>query len=129
MLNINPDIICTMLPKMREFHGKEGMDLTQGAPADVDPDSDFQILEDDEGDLTYSELEKAITDLEPDQQVALVTLMWIGRGDYTVEEWNVAYKEAARNFNNRTAQYLLTKPLIADYLEEALRLLGYACED
>lgn len=130
MLNINPEIICAMLPKMREFHAKEGMDLNEGKSFQYqESDFDFQILEDDEHDLTYNELEKTISDLEPDQQAALVALMWIGRGDYTKEEWNAAYKEALRNLSPRTAEYLLTKPLIADYLEEALRLFGYSCEE
>jgi len=32
-------------------------------------------------DPTYAELKTTIDDLEPDQQIRLVALMWLGRGD------------------------------------------------
>ena len=40
-----------------------------------------------------------------------------------------ARQEAARLHNNRTAAYLLTKPMLGDHLEEGLSQFGYSCED
>jgi len=37
-------------------------------------------------DFAYEELKTTIEDLEPDQQVCLVALMWLGRGDFTLED-------------------------------------------
>ena len=38
-------------------------------------------------------------------------------------------EEAARAHNQRTAEYLLGMPLVADFLEEGLSMLGYSCEE
>jgi hypothetical protein len=64
-----------------------------------------------------------------DEQVDLVTLAWIGRGDGTIEDWNELRTEAARVHNNRTARYLLGLPLLSDYLQEGLSQFGRSCSD
>ena len=79
-------------------------------------------------DDSYSELVSTINDLEPDQQISLVALMWLGRGDYTFDEWNEALAQAADVHNERTADYLIATPLLSDYLEEGLSIHGYSDE-
>jgi hypothetical protein len=54
--------------------------------------------------------------------------MWLGRGDFGIEQWESALAEAQRDWTTRTADYLLTTPLVAEYLSEGLSLLGYDCE-
>jgi hypothetical protein len=94
---------------------------------------EFQMLGDDAADDSvdgqdpaYAELKATIDDLEPDQQVSLVSLMWLGRGDYAVDEWARALADARGSWNERTADYLIGTPLLADYLREGLDQLGYA---
>ena len=49
-------------------------------------EEDFmQILADHQNDLTYLELKDTIENLEPDQQMQLVALMYLGRSDFG--EW------------------------------------------
>jgi hypothetical protein len=55
-----------------------------------------------------------------DEQVDLVTLTWLGRGDGTLADWDELRAEAARVRNKRTASYLRGESLLPDYLEEAL---------
>jgi hypothetical protein len=55
-----------------------------------------------------------------DEQVDLVTLTWLGRGDGTLADWDELRAEAARVHNKRTASYLRGESLLPDYLEEAL---------
>ncbi len=55
--------------------------------------------------------------------------MWLGRGDFDIEEWGTALAEARSNRNARTASYLLGTPLVADYLQEGLSLHGYSCDE
>jgi hypothetical protein len=55
-------------------------------------------------------------------------LHWLGRGDYTAEDWPNVREEAARARNQNTAGYLLGMPLLGDFLEEGLGLLGHSCE-
>jgi hypothetical protein len=55
--------------------------------------------------------------------------MWVGRGDYEVDEWDTAVAQAAESANDRTADYLIGTPLLGDFLAEGLSLLGYEDPD
>lgn len=125
---VNPDIVCQVIMGIREFQAKEDVVLHEAAD-DASADWALQVLADHGDDLTYDETKTAIDDLEPDQQVALVALMWIGRGDFLESEWEEAFAAAEEHWNQRTAEYLLATPLADDYLEEGLALLGYSCEE
>jgi len=67
-----------------------------------------------------------LSDLE---RVELLALAWLGRGDYTKEEWREVLEEARRVHDEKETQYLIGTPLLADYLEEGLSELGYSLED
>lgn len=127
MLNLNPDTVCFLIAKARTFHSKEDVVLPDVTDSPAD-DWGRQVLADHGGDSTFQEFKSAVDDLEPDQQAALVALLWLGRGDYSFEEWKDAVKEARRNRTEYTAEYLIAHPLLADYLLEGLNLHGYACE-
>ncbi|MCR4283373.1 MAG: DUF3775 domain-containing protein, partial [Bauldia sp.] len=62
-------------------------------------------------------------------QIDLVAIAWLGRGDYTAADWASVRAEAAGAHNRNTANYLLGMPLLGDYLEEGLTLLGRSCEE
>lgn len=64
-----------------------------------------------------------------DEQIDLVALAWLGRGDGALDDWADLRAEAARAHNNRTAAYLLGMPLLGDYLEEGLSQFGHLQED
>jgi hypothetical protein len=127
MLEMNPDIVCTIIERAREFHAKEEVVIPEepGSPAD---DWALQVLADHADDLTYQDLKTQIDDLDPEQQVQLVALMWMGRGDYEADEWDTALSEAKDNWTPTVAEYLIATPLVADYLSEGLDMLGYSCE-
>jgi len=76
-----------------------------------------------------SELSTFIRGLNVDEQVDLVALMWLGRGDSDIENWRELRSEAAQAHNNRTAAYLIGTPMLGDYLEEAMSQFGMAPED
>ena len=67
--------------------------------------------------------------LSVDEQIDLVTLMWLGRDDYTADDWDSVREEATRAHNERTGEYLLGTPNLGDLLEEGLSMLGYSCEE
>ena len=64
-----------------------------------------------------------------DEQIDLVALMWLGRGDGDLDNWRELRSEAARAHNNRAGSYLIGTPMLADYLEEALSQFGKSFED
>ena len=127
MLEVNPETICFLIDKAREFHAKEAVVLPD-APDSPTEDWGQQALADHEGDLTLQEFKATFANLEPDQQQVVVALMGLGRGEFDVEEWEAALEEASREWNDTTAEYLMAHPLLADYLSEGLDLLGYRCD-
>jgi hypothetical protein len=124
MLNINPDTVRFIIDKTNEFQAKEGVTIPE-TPLSPSDDWAQQILADHSDDPVLREIRDAIEDLEPDQQVELVALAWLGRGDYDPSEWDAAVEEARESWNARTADYLIGTPLVGDYLADALSLLGY----
>ncbi len=127
MLDLNPEIVCFIIDRAHAFQVKEQVVIPE-EPTNPGDDWGRQVLADHSSDLTYLELKSTIEDLEPDQQVTLIALMWVGRGDYDVKNWETAVQDAQDSWNTRTANYLIGTPLLADYLSEALDLLGYSCE-
>ncbi len=127
MLGINPDNVCFIIEKAHEFHAKEEVVIPENSDY---PEDDWarQVLADHASDPCYQELKYVIDSLPPAQQIELVALMWLGRGDFSVEEWSSALVEARNSHTPRTADYLIGTPLVADYLQEALSQFGYSCD-
>ncbi len=130
MLHIGLDFICFLMLKAREFQAKEQVVIPE-MPNSPSDNWALQTLADHADDLSLQEVQSSILDLDPEQQAELIALMWLGRGDYSLEEWAIALQEARRYYaeHRNTAQYLLAHPFIADYLEEGLIAHGYSCEE
>jgi Protein of unknown function (DUF3775) len=127
-LAISPEKVSYIIVKAREFDAKDV--VTDPDPAsNASDDAMLSVLEDHQDDPVVAELRGAIGALNEDEQIDLVTLAWLGRGDGGVEDWNDLRAEAARAHNKRTASYLLGIPLLADFLEEALSELGISLEE
>ena len=124
MIDLNPESVRSVINHAREFQGEASME-SETAPESLADDQAFEQLTEYQGDERYTELRNIIEDLEPDQQRTLVALMWIGRGDYTLDEWDEALGYAAEADSVSTADYLIATPLLADYLAEGLSLHGY----
>jgi len=128
MLELSADIVRFIIERAREFHAKEGVVIPDSSNSAGD-DWAMQVLANHSDDYTYQELRNVINDLEPDQQVQLIALTWLGRGDFVEDEWAEAVAQAGERWNTRTAEYLLATPLLSDYLQEGLSLLGYATDE
>lgn len=124
MISVNPEIISRLIDLSRAFHAKEQVVIPQ-EPNSPSDDWALQVLADHEDDEYYAEFESIIDDLEPDQQQQVVALMWLGRGDAALEEWSDLLKQASEQWNERTAEYLIAHPFLAEYLQEGLDLHGY----
>ena len=128
-LSISTEKICFVVLKAREFDVKDvdtSFDDDGSNPAD---DAMTEVLEDRPDDPVDQELVAFIEAMSEDEQVDLVTLTWLGRGDGGLEVWDDLRAEAARVHNRRTASYLLGIPLLPDFLEEALAAFGRSCEE
>lgn len=127
MLDLNPETVYFIIHKAREFQISDETELPEDPAGSDDWDEDAFSAHVD--DPAFLELKTTIEDLEPDQQVSLVALMWVGRGDYTLDEWDRALAHARESWNEHTAEYLIGTPLLADYLGEGLEQFGYAEEE
>ncbi len=128
MLNIQPETVCFIITKAREFQAKEGVVIPEDLPDSPSENWAQQMLADHDGDHTLQEVSGAIAELDDDALVELVALMWLGRGDYTLEEWRVAKQDAEASRSDHTAGYLLSHPQVAFYLEEGLNAHGFSCD-
>ena len=127
-LEISLDKVCYVIVKAREFDVKEAAtDEDSGSNAADDDMRD--VLEDHGDDPVESELIGFIHAMTDDEQIDLVTLMWLGRGDSTPDEWQSLRQDAIDARNDRTAEYLLGNPLLGDHLEEGLAKLDLHCSD
>ena len=127
MIEVNSDVAYRIVELAREFHAKEAVVFPHEADEEGE-DWAMQVLADHADDPTYEALKGTIDALDPEQQVAIVALMWIGRGDFYPTDWEEALTEARDRWTARTADYLISTPLVADYLEEGLSLFGYSQE-
>jgi hypothetical protein len=122
-LAVAADKVGFLIEKAREFDVKE---------ADSDPDSGsngaddnmVDVLEDNGDDPVAREIAGVINAMTVDEQIDLVALMRLGRGDGTIDDWAELRREAAEGHNRRTARYLMGEPLLGDYLAEGLAAFG-----
>ncbi len=127
-LSISEEKLCFIVAKAREFDVKDEVTDPDDASNPTD-DQEIAVLEDHKDDPVVQELVAVIHAMTIDEQIDLVTLVWLGRGDGGLDDWNDLRAEAARDHNNRTASYLLGMPLLADYLEEGMAQFGMSCEE
>jgi hypothetical protein len=110
-LGISLEKVCFVIAKARELDVKV-------APEELDDASDedmmHRILEDYADDPTFEELRSFLVDQTDDELKELLALTWLGRGDFSVEEWRSALRGT---------------PLLADFLEEGLEQFGLSCEE
>lgn len=133
-LAISADKVAFIIEKAREFDVKEAAsDPDSGSnPSD---DDEIDVLEDTNSDPVAAELGGFIQALNEDEQLDLVTLMWMGRGDGDAEEWDdlrARAVEARREYKSprrETVQYLLGEPMLGDLLADGMDELGMDWSD
>lgn len=121
-LELSPDQVGRVILKARQRDAKEAADDLKG---DNEIDDQFrEILLDSADDPVDEELRTYISDMNIDEQATLITLLWIGRGDYQVADWEHAFATAKREHSMNAVEYLLGTPLLSDHLAEGLSQLG-----
>lgn len=99
-----------------------------GALAREEDDEEGLDAEDDEN-MDEDALRAFIADLNEDEQASLIALAWIGRGDFSGDEWEEARALAKERNTRDVAEYLLGIDMLADMLEQGLDELGLSLED
>jgi hypothetical protein len=122
-LAISTEKVGFLIEKTREFDVKEGIADPDSGSNGAD-DNMIDVLENNGQDPVVREITGFIHAMSEEEQVDLVALMRLGRGDGTIEEWDDLRREAADGRNKRTANYLLGEPMVSDYLAEGLDAFG-----
>ena len=125
-LTISVEKVFYIIVKAREFD-------EQVAPTDPESgsnptdDRNIDVLEAQGDDPTLQELEAALSTLNIDEQLDLLGLTWLGRGDFP--SFEQARREAEDLRDKHIPSYLIGTPKLGDYLEEGLAQLGYSLEE
>jgi hypothetical protein len=122
-LTVSAEKVAFLIEKTREYDVKE---------AETDPDSGsngadddmIDVLNDNGHDPVAQEITGFVKGLTEDEQVDVIALMRLGRGDAGIEEWNQLRQETRDAREMPPARILLGEPLVSDYLAEGLSAFG-----
>src|ERR1700754_131521 len=123
-LAISAEKVGFLIEKAREFDVKDAASDPDSGSNGADDDM-IDVLEDNGNDPVVREITGFIDALIEDEQVDLVALMRLGRGDGSIEEWKELRREAADGRRGgATSSYLLGEPMLGDLLAEGLGEFG-----
>lgn len=126
MPTINTDKVCFIVVKARELESED-----EGVQADASNATDdgfVSVLTEEAFATVRNEVASFIDAMDVDEQAELVALMWVGRGEFSAEEWKEAVAQARARHEGSTSTYLLGVPLLASFLEGGLAEFGESCE-
>lgn len=129
-LSLDADTVRMLAAKARAFSAGLNDDYDDGREHEVefrdetDQHNHDGLAEEEEENLTEEEFRELVADLNVDEAAELLAIAWIGRGDYETAEWADAVTDARQRVNGRLATYLLSMPMLGDWLEEGLAAIG-----
>ena len=122
-LTVAAETVAFLIEKTREFDAKEGAtDPDSGSNAT--DDNMIDVLGDNGQDPVAQEITSLVNGLSEDEQIDLIALMRLGRGDAEIEEWDRLWRETSDTRERPAARILLGEPLVSDYLAEGLNAFG-----
>jgi len=87
MVTIPLEKLAFIVAKAREFDAEVAPDGDDDAASNPADDGERAILQDTSDNPTLQELRDAIDGLNVDERDELLALVWIGRGDFTADQW------------------------------------------
>jgi len=126
-LRISTDKVCALIEVARELAGK--VPSTAGDATTTGDDSKLVTIEDYPGqDERRQEAVEFIAGLNVEEQTDLLALIWLGRGDYDIAEWDAAVAEAEGRIAARDPDYLIGDAALPQYLGDGLEAFGRTCD-
>ena len=105
-LSIPADKLCFIIAKAREFDVKDVVTFPTMPP--TQPTTRWWRCWRTIATIrSCRSLSPSSSAMSEDEQIDLVTLTWLGRGDGSIEDWSELRAKVARAHNRRTAAYLL----------------------
>ncbi|HET7594914.1 MAG TPA: DUF3775 domain-containing protein [Stellaceae bacterium] len=121
-LNINPEKVCDIVEMGRELAGLAVSTAGDDSPLET-------IVEPGEGkDPRRREMVAYIGALDAEEQVNLLALILLGRGDFSIDEWEDALITARDSIEDKSADFLIGDPGLPGYLLEGLEAFDESCD-
>ena len=131
-LRISTEKVCALIEAAREIAGKVAS--TTGDRTTTGDDSKLETIVDAPGEDIYEGDERRrqtvefIAGLNVEEQTDLLALIWLGRGDYDIAEWDEALSEAEGRIAARDPDFMVGDPALPEYLGDGLEAFGLACD-
>ena len=130
-LRISSDKVCAFIEAAREVAGK--VPSTAGDRTTTGDDSKLVTIEEPEGDgededARRRQMVEFVAGLNIEEQADLLALIWLGRGDYDVTEWDDAVAEAEARIAARDPDYMIGDAALPEYLGGGLEAFGWSCD-
>ena len=125
--DLNPALAGFIAVKMRASDEADELDQ-EAHDGFATTEDDVALVDERAHPHDGEDVNNAIDQLSIEAQQELIALTWLGRGDYTLQEWPEALKQARERWNKHTAAYLTGMSLLSDYLEEGLSAMEYDLE-
>lgn len=127
-LRINPDKVCELIEASRELAGK--VPATTGDRTSTGDDSPFISMEDYGGaDPRRQQIVELIGGLNVEEQADLLALLYVGRGDFDLADWEAALAEAEARIGSKDADFMIGDAALPGYLSDALDAFGKSCPE
>ena len=125
-LRISTEKVCGFIEAARELAGK--VPSTAGDRTTTGDDSRLVTIEEYPGqDARRREAVEFIAGLNVEEQTDLLALIWLGRGDYDLAEWDDALAEAEARIAARDPDYMIGDASLPQYLGDGLEAFGKTC--
>ena len=130
-LRISVEKVCDFIEAARELAGK--VPSTAGDKTTTGDDSELTTIDEPEGigeneDARRQETVEFIAGLNVEEQTDLLALIWLGRGDYDMSEWDDAVAEAEGRLAARDPDYMIGDAALPEYLGDGLEEFGLSCD-
>jgi hypothetical protein len=132
-LRISTEKVCQFIEAAREVAGKvpstAGDHTTTGDDSELATIEEYPEEEDPfDGDDRRREMVEFIAGLNVEEQTDLLALIWLGRGDYDISEWDAAVAEAEGRIAARDPDYMIGDAALPQYLGDGLEAFARSCD-
>lgn len=127
-MELVPEKVGFIIQLARQLDNGDSLSDESGTAKSLDS-VDYETLDEPLEDPSGDQISDYINSLNEDEALDLVALMWVGRGTYRSEQFDLARQVAADEATHTTSEYLLGTPLLADYLEDGLEAMGFSVEE
>jgi Protein of unknown function (DUF3775) len=130
-LRISVEKVCALIEAARELAGK--VPSTAGDRTTTGDDSKLATIDEPEGigedeDARRRETVEFIAGLNVEEQTDLLALIWLGRGDYDIDDWDEAVAEAEARIAARDPDYMIGDAALPEYLGDGVEAFGLTCD-